>query len=56
MNEAKLVAMPFATSPTLTLHSSTTLFDPFEYRTIVGSLQYLSLTRLDIANTLNKLS
>ncbi|RVX23195.1 Retrovirus-related Pol polyprotein from transposon RE1 [Vitis vinifera] len=32
------------------------LSDPTEYRTVVGSLQYLSLTRPDIAYTVNKLS
>ena len=56
MSEAKPVVTPLGTSPLLTLHSSTALFDPTEYRTIVGSLQYLSLTRPDIAYTVNKLS
>ena len=56
MTEAKPVAMPLATSPALTLHSGTTLPYPSKYRTIVGSLQYLPLTRPDIAYTINKLS
>ena len=56
MTESKSVAMPLATSSTLTLHSGTTLSDPSEYRTIVGSVQCLPLTRPDIAYTVNKLS
>ena len=38
----------------LPLHSS--LKDPIEYRTIVGSLQYLLITQPDIAFAVNKLS
>ena len=38
----------------LPLHSS--LKDPIEYRTIVGNLQYLLITRPDIAFAINKLS
>lgn len=56
MIEAKPASTPLATSPPLTLHTGTTLSDPTEYRTIVGSLQYLSLTRPDIGYTVNKLS
>ncbi|RVW53564.1 Retrovirus-related Pol polyprotein from transposon RE2 [Vitis vinifera] len=56
MTEAKPAPTPLATSPILTLQSGTPLSDPTEYRTVVGSLQYLSLTRPDIAYTVNKLS
>ncbi|RVW35994.1 Retrovirus-related Pol polyprotein from transposon RE1 [Vitis vinifera] len=56
MTEAKPAPTPLATSPILTLQSGTPLFDPTEYRIVVGSLQYLSLTRPDIAYTVNKLS
>lgn len=34
----------------------TTLSNPIEYWTIIGSLQYISLTRLDIAFAVSKLS
>ncbi|KAL6319832.1 hypothetical protein AAG906_036898 [Vitis piasezkii] len=56
MTEAKPAPTPLATSPILTLQSGTPLSDPTEYRTVVGSLQYLSLTRPGIAYTVNKLS
>ncbi|XP_019089052.1 PREDICTED: uncharacterized protein LOC109127913 [Camelina sativa] len=55
MQDAKPVATPMVTTPKLTLagkqHS-----DPTEYRTLVGSLQYLSFTRPDIAYAVNRLS
>uniref|UniRef100_A0A1J3JSN7 Retrovirus-related Pol polyprotein from transposon TNT 1-94 n=1 Tax=Noccaea caerulescens TaxID=107243 RepID=A0A1J3JSN7_NOCCA len=55
MTDAKPVQTPMATSPKLTksgaLHSN-----PTEYRTLIGSLQYLSFTRPDIAYVVNKLS
>lgn len=45
-------AKPFSTSlPTtlkLTLHAGTPLPDAKQYRSVVGSLQYLSFTRPDI--------
>ncbi|KAL6347693.1 hypothetical protein AAG906_026222 [Vitis piasezkii] len=40
----------------ISLHSGDKLSDPTEFRAVVGSLQYLLLTRLDIAFTVNKLS
>lgn len=56
MWDAKPVTSPMATSPKLTLHSGTALDDPSEYRTVLGSLQYLSFTRPDIAYSVNRLS
>ncbi|KAJ0020733.1 hypothetical protein Pint_31516 [Pistacia integerrima] len=56
MINAKPILTPLPTSPPITLQSGTTLSEPIEYRTIVRSLQYLLITRLDLAFTVNKLS
>ena len=56
MSGAKPVATPLVTDGNLTLHSGTALTNCTEYRTLVGNLQYLCLTRLDISYAINKLS
>ncbi|CAA7043636.1 unnamed protein product [Microthlaspi erraticum] len=56
MTNAKPVATPMATSPKLTLNSGEALSDLRDYRTIVGSLQYLAFTRPDIAYAVTRLS
>ncbi|KAK0576029.1 hypothetical protein LWI29_010847 [Acer saccharum] len=56
MTGAKPVQTPLPTSPPISLYSGTPLEDPTTYRTVVGSLQYLSLTRPDISFAVNKLS
>lgn len=53
MAETKPCPTPLAVDAQLT---GTCLSDPTEFRAITGSLQYLSLTRPDIAFTVNKLS
>ncbi|XP_019089068.1 PREDICTED: uncharacterized protein LOC109127923 [Camelina sativa] len=53
---AKPVQTPMATSPKLTLLSGSKLSDPKEYRSVVGSLQYLGFTRPDISYAVNRLS
>ena len=55
MEDAKPMATPLATHPPLT-SNGTLLSDPTEYRSLIGSLQYLSLTRPDVAFTVNKLA
>lgn len=56
MLHSKPVATPMASSPKLTLDSGSPLSDPREYRQVVGSLQYFSLTRPDISYAVNRLS
>lgn len=56
MINAKPVTTPMASSPKLSLFSGTTLSDPYVYRQLVGSLQYLVFTRLDISYAVNRLS
>lgn len=56
MTDCKPVNSPLDLNVKLTLGAGTTLHNPTDYRTLVGGLQYLSLTRLDIAFAVNKLS
>lgn len=56
MLDAKAVSTPMETTPRLTLQSGTTLSDASQYRSIVGSLQYLAFTRPDISFAVNRLS
>lgn len=52
----KPVATPMATTPKLSLRTGTPMKDPSAYRRILGGLQYLSLTRPDLAFAVNRLS
>jgi len=56
MSDCKPVAAPLSTSEKLSLHEGSLLGlnDATHYRSIVGALQYLSLTRPDIAYSVNK--
>ena len=54
MHEAKPVSSPMSSSMVLSKFGGTALLDPTTYRSVVGSLQYLSLTRPDLAFAVNK--
>ncbi|WJZ87738.1 hypothetical protein VitviT2T_007096 [Vitis vinifera] len=56
MSDAKPIATPLVIDGNLTLHSSTALTNCTEYKTLVGSLQYLCFTRPDLSYDVNKLS
>jgi hypothetical protein len=56
MFDAKPVKSPMFTAHTLSLHSGVPFNDPSSYRSLVGALQYLSLTCLDISFAVNKVS
>ena len=56
MLHTKPVATPLPTSLKLLLNSGEPLADPGEYRWLVGSPQYLALTRPDISYAVNRLS
>lgn len=56
MDGAKDVSTPLSTNIVLRLSDGTSLVDSTFYRQIIGSLQYLSLTRTDINFAVNKLS
>lgn len=56
MQDATFLLTPIPTNPTLMLNSGSPLADPSEYRQVFGSLQYLLITRPDIAFIVNKLS
>ena len=56
MLEAKPLSSPMASSTNLFVFEGDPLLDATLYRSTVGALQYLSLTRLDITFIVNKLS
>jgi hypothetical protein len=54
MLSAKPVTSPMSSSKTLSRFDGEAFHDPSLYRSIVGSLQYLSLTRPDVSFAVNK--
>lgn len=56
MSNAKMVSTPMVSHLPLTLEVGSPLPNPTKYRPLVGSLQYLSLTRMDAAFAVNRLS
>ncbi|GKV29651.1 hypothetical protein SLEP1_g38555 [Rubroshorea leprosula] len=56
MQDAKPVSTPLTSTCTLHLHSGDPLLDGSEYRQLLGSLQYLAMTRPDLSFAVNRLS
>lgn len=56
MAGAKPTATPLCSTLPLTLEDGTPLYDNSEYKTVVGGLKYMSLTRPDISFAVSKLS
>ncbi|GKV48157.1 hypothetical protein SLEP1_g54985 [Rubroshorea leprosula] len=56
MEKAKAASTPLSSTTTLRQLSGHSLTDPTVYRQVVGSLQYLSLTRPDLCFAVNRLS
>jgi len=56
MEGAKPSLTPLSATATLQLHDGTPSTDATEYRSILGALQYLNLTRPDISFSINKLA
>lgn len=56
MAAAKEVQTPPATNVQLKLNDGTGYADSTKYHQLIGSLQYLSLTRPDVAFSINKLA
>jgi len=54
MHEAKPITSPMASSSTLSAFTGAPMDDPSLYRSTVGSLQYLSLTRPDLSYAVNR--
>ncbi|KAJ3691762.1 hypothetical protein LUZ61_020926 [Rhynchospora tenuis] len=56
MLNAKPASSPMATTPTLSRNDSEVFDDPQLYRSIIGALQYATLTRPDISFAVNRVS
>ncbi|GJW66223.1 putative RNA-directed DNA polymerase [Tanacetum coccineum] len=54
LSKCNLVSSPMVTSSSLSLDDSTAFSNPVKYRQVVGSLQYVTLSRPDTAFAVNK--
>jgi hypothetical protein len=55
MSGAKLAKSPYPSGSKLSRLDGEALLDPYEYRSVMGALQYCTLTRPDIAFSVNQL-
>ncbi|XP_022153525.1 uncharacterized protein LOC111021008 [Momordica charantia] len=55
MSDSKAISSPMATGTPLSIADGTPLENPYEYKSLVGALQYCTLTRPDISYFVNKL-
>lgn len=55
MENAKPTKTPCCPCIRLLPHEGTTLYNPIDYRRMVGALQYLTFTRLDLAFSVHQL-
>jgi hypothetical protein len=53
MHKSKPCTTPMTTSSSLSMHDSPSFDDPHLYRSVVGALQYATLTRPDISFAVN---
>jgi hypothetical protein len=56
MAAAKPIFTPMVVSPSLSKHVGEPISDPYLFRSIVGALQYVTITRPDIAFVVNRVS
>jgi Reverse transcriptase (RNA-dependent DNA polymerase) len=56
MGSAKSVTTPMVAGLQMSKHTGTTLQNPYQYRSIVGALQYAMVTRPDLTFAVNKAS
>jgi hypothetical protein len=56
MSDVKPIKSPMPSTHTLSLLSGDPLNDPSSYRSLIGALQYLSFTRLNVSFAVNKVS
>ena len=56
MEHVKGIPTPMVSGQKLSKFGDAMFFDPFLYKSIVGGLQYTTITRLDVAFAINKVN